>query len=192
MPRATVRRPLPALAFLLVLSVLTALVWWRVINRASEDNKASAQPSCPTSTAVAAVPQPAAVTVSVLNSTARNGLARTTSETLKKDGFDIGVVDNDTPGLTIAGVAQVRYGPSGKAAATLLSFYFPGATMVPVSRTDAQVVVSLGAQFKAVASPAAVKHALNAKHITQLPAARAGNLVQTPTTSGAASASTHC
>ena len=122
MPRATVRRPLPALAFLLVLSVLTALVWWRVINRASEDNKASAQPSCPTSTAVAAVPQPAAVTVSVLNSTARNGLARTTSETLKKDGFDIGVVDNDTPGLTIAGVAQVRYGPSGKAAATLLSF----------------------------------------------------------------------
>ncbi|MDQ1721771.1 MAG: hypothetical protein QOI26_1505, partial [Pseudonocardiales bacterium] len=31
---ATRRRPLPALAFLLALSILTGIVWWRVLHRA--------------------------------------------------------------------------------------------------------------------------------------------------------------
>ena len=192
MARTTVRRPLPALAFLLVLSVLTAFVWWRVVNRADHNSKRAAESACPSSTTVQTVPQPAAVTVSVLNSTSRTGLARAASEILKKDGFDIGVVDNDTPGLTIAGVGQVRYGPSGQAAATLVSLYFPGATMVQVSRPDAQVVVSLGTQFKSVAPPATVKRALAARHITQAPAVQAGNVEQAPTTAAAASGSGHC
>ena len=42
MATSTSRRPLPALAFLLALSLLTALVWWRVIHR-SDSAKAATQ-----------------------------------------------------------------------------------------------------------------------------------------------------
>jgi hypothetical protein len=192
---ASVRRPLPALAFLLMLSVLTALVWWRVINRAQDDGKAQAQPSCATSTsaAVTAVPRPAAVTVTVLNATQRTGLAALTTATLRKDGFGTGAPDNDTAGVVIrGGAAEVRYGPTGKAAATLLSYYFPGSVLVPVVRSDAQVVVSLGPRFTAVAAPAAVAKTLAAKRISQLPATRAGNLVQAPSAQASTGPAAHC
>ena len=43
MATSTARRPLPALAFLLALSLLTALVWWRVLHR-SDSAKAAAPP----------------------------------------------------------------------------------------------------------------------------------------------------
>lgn len=192
---ASVRRPLPALAFLLMLSVLTAIVWWRVINRADGDGQPQAQPRCATSTstAISAVPRPATVSVTVLNATQRAGLAARTTATLRQDGFNMGAPDNDTPGVVVSGgVAEVRYGPTSKAAATLLSYYFPGSVLVPVARPDAQVVVSLGPRFTAVAAPAAVAKALAAKHISQAPAARAGNLAQKPTPKASASASAHC
>jgi LytR cell envelope-related transcriptional attenuator len=187
--QATVRRPLPALAFMFVLALLTAFVWWRVINRADQDNKPAAQASCSSASTVTTVPQPTAVTVDVLNATPRNGLAASTSETLRKDGFEIDQVANDTPGVSIPDVGEIRYGPSAHAAATLVALYFPGAKLVQISRTDDQVVISLGAKFTAVASPATVKQLMASRHIVQQPVVRAGPLVQTPTTSGSASAS---
>ena len=188
MAQATVRRPLPALVFLLILSVLTALVWWRVINRANQDNKPTAKASCSPTSAASTVPQPAAVTVDVLNATQRTGLAAKTSQTLRKDGFLIDQVANDTPGVTVPDVAEVRYGPSAHAAATLVSLYFPGSKLVPISRTDDQVVISLGAKFTAVATPATVKKLMASRHIVQQPVVRAGPLAQQPTASGSAGA----
>ncbi len=202
MARATPRRPLPALIFLLALSLLTALVWWRVINRANDDNKPTASGACPSasSAAVTSVPAPSAVTVTVLNSTDRSQLAATTTDTLKKYGFTVGLPANDSSGAAVAGVADIRYGPAGAAAATLLSYYFPGASLNAAQRTDDQVVVSLGTRFTAVATPSAVAQALAAKHISQPQAPRPGSLAQgatgssalPPSRSGSSSASTRC
>jgi hypothetical protein len=185
--RLNTRRPLPALIFLIGLSLLTALVWWRVIHRSDSGSSSSAstQSCSPTSNTV--VPQPAAVTVNVLNSTDRAHLARTVAITLRQRGFHVTGYGNDDPGIVVNGVAEIRYGPKGNDAATLLSFYLPGATLVPTQRSDSGVVVSLGTKFHAVSTNANAKLAMQSRHVTQLPA-RPGPLARTPT----ATTSTAC
>jgi LytR cell envelope-related transcriptional attenuator len=169
--RASARRPLPALAFLLGLSLLTALVWWRVIHRVDSENKPKAQSSCPSTAPARVVPQPSAVTLSVLNSTTtRNGLAAGASASLRKLGFKVGSIGNDSSGV-LPGVGEIRYGTAGKAGATLVSYYLPGATLVPSSRSDAVVEVSLGLKYTKIATAAQVKAALAAAHISQAAAA---------------------
>jgi hypothetical protein len=135
----------PALAFLLALSLLTALVWWRVFNRTDDPGTATAHSTCAVQTGVA-LPPPTAVTVTVLNGTDRAGLAATVAGALAADGFVVPKSDNDT--ATVASVAEVRFGPAGAAAATLLTYYIPGATLVSTpGTTDASIVVSVGANF---------------------------------------------
>lgn len=108
----------------------------------------------------AALPEPATVTVNVYNATDRSGLARTTSDELKKRGFGIGAVANDPLGKSIAGVGEIRYGESGADNAALLKFYAPKAKLVKDKRTDATVDLVLGDQWKAVAPQKAVDAAL--------------------------------
>lgn len=182
--RLSARRPLPALIFLIGLSLLTALVWWRVIHRSDSSSTSASAPSCaPPSNTV--VPPPGAVTVNVLNSTDRAHLARTVAGTLRKFGFHVTGYGNDDPGIVVNGVAEIRYGPKGNDAATLLSYYLPGATLVATQRSDSGVVVSLGTKFSAVSTPAEAKKAMQSRHVTQLPA-RAGPLARTPTASASA------
>ena len=190
MERFTARRPLPALLFLVGLSLLTALVWWRVIHRSDSSSSSSSSPSCP-ATSNTVVPQPGAVTVNVLNSTDRAHLARTVAGTLRTRGFHVTGYGNDDPGIVVNGVAEIRYGTKGNDAATLLSFYLPGATLVPTQRSDSGVVVSLGTKFTAVSTNAQAMTAMQTKHVAQLPA-RAGPLARTPTASTSASTSTSC
>jgi hypothetical protein len=169
--RTSARRPLPAVAFLVGLSLLTALVWWRVIHRADADTKPKSS-STATCTPVPAnvLPQPIAVTVNVLNSTQRVNLAHTASTTLANIGFKIDTVADDKSGL-IAGVGDIRYGPSGKTAAQLLSYYLPSAKLVPNKSTSSAVVISLGTKFVKFNSTAKVRLELKAKHVSQAAAA---------------------
>lgn len=172
MAKSAARKPLPALAFLLALSLLTALVWWRVLHRANDSPKSSASPSCSASTPAAvpvvSVPVPAAVTVKVLNSTTRAGLAASVGAALTTLGFKVSSVANDlTTRAPVTGGAEVRYGPLGKSAATLVSFYVPGSTLFLDNRTDASVDLSLGAKYTALAAAPAVAAALAAAHLTQ-------------------------
>jgi hypothetical protein len=176
MDRPSARRPLPALAFLLALSLLTALVWWRVIHRADSGHPAAKAP-CPTPSNTV-VPQTSAVVLQVLNSTDRNNLAHNVATSLSKVGFHVAGIGND-PNL-VTGVAEIRYGSKGSAAATLVSFYLPGATLVAIQRSDSEVEVSLGSKFKSVATTAQAKKTMASRHITQQPA-KAGPLVKTPT-----------
>lgn len=172
------RRPLPALAFIGALSLLTALVWFRVLHRS--DNAAgtathtATQKPCPTvstsSTPVrppkapTVLPIAAKVSVRVLNSTDRNGIAGATTKVLKKDGFQTAKAQDDTASYgghgLIKGVAEIRYPPRQLPAATLLSYYFPQAALVPTRQKGSTVLVSLGAKYKHVAKPKKVKHAL--------------------------------
>src|SRR6266496_794706 len=176
MDRPSARRPLPALAFLLALSLLTALVWWRVIHR-DNGGHTTAGPTCPTPSA-SVVPQPKSVTLNVLNSTDRNNLAHNVGIALGKVGFHVAGFGNDSNLVT--GVAEIRYGTKGSAAAMLVSFYLPGATLVAKQSSDSDVEVSQGAKFKAVATTAQAKRTMASRHVTQLPA-KAGPLAKTPT-----------
>jgi LytR cell envelope-related transcriptional attenuator len=163
------RRPLPALVSLLALLLLTAIVWFRVLHRG--DAK-SAGTNCPTPTPTATtttLPAPSKVTVQVLNATTRSGIAARARTTLGTDGFQVPkFATNDAKAKInkIPGVAEIRYGPTGQKGAKLLSFYFPGATLVPTQGKTATVEVALGNKYKRVASTTSVEAALRAQHIT--------------------------
>lgn len=160
---STARRPLPALIFLLVLLVLTVIVWLRVLHRSD-----SATGSTPTPTPVATcasagakpltLPPAKSVSVVVLNGADRYQLATTVSNQLKARGFKTGT-PNDAP-TPYAGVAEIEYGKAGKAAATLLGYYVPGAKLVAANRADAGLNLILGSGYKALASQAAVNSAV--------------------------------
>lgn len=164
------RRPLPALVALLALLALTALVWWRVIDRDNgSGSKAGPKPVAPTCvTAPAAAPgtaalgTPGSVTVRVLNSTSRPGIAAKARTQLLAAGFKIpDPAGNDAPSVSIKNTAQIRYGTAGAGGARLLLLYFPGATLVHVEKsTSAVVTVSLGDAYTGVATSQQVRAAL--------------------------------
>ncbi|MGH8963497.1 MAG: LytR C-terminal domain-containing protein [Jatrophihabitantaceae bacterium] len=169
MTSATKRRPLPALVFLLALCLLTALVWWRVLHR--DAGHAQTKPTCPTTQAPKQLPEPQAISVTVLNSTTRNGIAGTARRLLISDGFQIpAAAANDEKPLgyhgVLPGVGEIRYGPTATDGAKLLTYYLPGAKLVATKSTDSTVVVSLGLKYKTVTTSANVTKALKADGIT--------------------------
>jgi hypothetical protein len=189
------RRPLPALALIGALCLLTAVVWFRVIHRSdgstpqgsgcstrtaspspSASHTATTRGSAPT-----VLPRPSAVSVLVLNSTARSGIAKATKRALLAREFKVVEATNDTRTYgghgTLPGVAEVRYGPKGVAAATLVHLYFPGSVMREVHFTSTVVAVSLGRKYKAVATNATVAKVMTQRHL------KFGTIAPTPTPS---------
>ena len=165
------RRPVPALIALVALLLLTALVWWRVLHRGGNSSTGS---DCPTQAPHKQLPAPGLVTVQVLNATRRNGIASHARTTLVNDGFNVpNAASNDKPKAHIPGVAEIRFGPSGRQGAQLLHYYFPDARMVPTQSKYAVVVVSLGAKYQRVTSRSAVEAALQRQRIDLASAAPA-------------------
>jgi hypothetical protein len=180
MAERTARRPLPALIALLALTLLTALVWWRVLNRGGS----SSAHACPGQPTAVVLPQPSAVSLSVYNSTNRGGLAKATAKVLGKDGFKVITWQNDPANQVIQGIAEIRYSLDQKNSATLLAYYFPGAKLVQYqAETESKVVVSLGTKFTAVAPAASVQAKLSAAHVSQAPATRSSAAGPSPTSS---------
>ncbi|HEY2298601.1 MAG TPA: LytR C-terminal domain-containing protein [Jatrophihabitans sp.] len=166
------RRPLPALAFIGVLCLLTAVVWFRVIHRGGGSD-ATGSPSCPTTVSSQhatpkVVPKPSTVSILVLNSTQRSGIASKTKKQLIKRKFKVTGAENDAAAYgghgVIKGVAEIRYGPQAVAAAELVRFYFPHAAMQQTDASTRVVTVSLGANFKHLASRAGVRAAMHKSH----------------------------
>src|SRR3954447_2708011 len=126
---STARRPLPALVFLLVLSVLTAIVWWRVLHRPDASSSTAAPPSsaapltCTPGGQALGLPAPSAVVVVVLNGANRDQLATQVTTQLKSRGFRTGTPSNAP--ATISGIAEIQFSNAGRAGATLLSYYVP-------------------------------------------------------------------
>ena len=183
------RRPLPALIALLALLLLTALVWWRVMNRDGGTSSADAK-NCPTpstastsatSTGAAAartLPPQKTVDVQVLNATTRNGIAGKARTALLADGFQSTLRANDDMTKNkVTGTAQIRFSAANKPGAELLQYYFPGAQLLQVSTPSQQVTVSLGPRYTAVQSQKAVTARLAADKVrltTATPAPTAG------------------
>ena len=176
MARSLVRRPLPALIALFALLLLTALVWWRVLHR--DSNEAGALPTCTVSTSGSTpgrtLPAPASITVAVRNGTfklgkkARAGIAGKVATRLGKYGFKVPDPASDDKKNKVRAVAELRFGPKGKPAATLLNYYFDQkAELVPTAKEkSATVTVSLGLRYNHLARRSAVRKALTADHIT--------------------------
>lgn len=91
---------------------------------------------------------PATVKVNVYNATNRAGLAKSTSEVVADLGFQVGDIANDPLKRKVAGPAEVRFGPKGKAGADiLLAVVGKGAVAVQDTRKDATVDLVLGTAF---------------------------------------------
>jgi LytR cell envelope-related transcriptional attenuator len=176
MAGASVRRPIPAVVFILLLSLLSAIVWYRVLNRTPASAHKAATPTTTThscapkpaattsaksKTPVKAVPvvwpRAASVYVTVLNGTSRAGLAKSVATQLKARGFKIGKITNDT--VDTVTVTQVRYGPKLATAAKLVQLYLPGSRLVPNSSKATTVTVSLGSSYSRLSTNAAVARA---------------------------------
>jgi LytR cell envelope-related transcriptional attenuator len=161
---STRRRPLPALAFLLVLSVLTAIVWWRVLHR-PDASSGTAAPSvsaapltCTHGAPAVRLPAPSAVTVVVLNGANRDQLASQVTTQLKARGFRTGTPSN-APSI-LSGIAQIEFSTAGRAGATLLSYYIPGARLVSGNASGTSVTLVLGTGFRGLAPQATVNKAV--------------------------------
>ena len=102
------------------------------------------------------LPRASMVTVNVFNSTKRVGLAGDAAKLMGVRGFKIGAVENDPLGVPLEGVGEIRYGPKGEAAAQLVAFHFPDATLVNDGRKGKKVDISLGKGFTELANDAEV------------------------------------
>lgn len=187
MPSTALRRPLPALVFLVALTLLTALVWWRVLSRGSAHEPKSS--GCTTSSSAPAgtktLPAPSSVTVWVLNATHRAGIAADVTTALQGDGFQTLKAHNDTKARIgkVPGVAEIGYTAGHLDAAKLLTYYFPGSKLLPVrAGSDATIRVSLGAAYRHVATATQVRAAMLKDKVT----------VPTTAASSSSASSTSC
>lgn len=162
MAASSIRRPIPAIVFILLLSLVSALVWWRVLHRdpaqgSTTTTVTKSTPShCVTVTAApVAWPAPKTITVSVLNATNRLGLAGSVTTALKQRGFSAVKPDDDTA----SAITEVRYGAKYASAARLVQLYLPGSRLVTTNATTATIVVSVGSGYKALSTPAQIAKA---------------------------------
>ncbi len=160
-PSHLTRRPLPAVVFIGALTVVTALVWVRVLDRAEQaGGPSSSSCSTPPPAQPTVLPQPHAVSVLVLNSTNRDKLATETKKRLQVLGFKVTQATNDDATYgghgVIAGVGEIRYGSAAFTSAALLHLYLDTARMVPNDSSSATVTLSLGAKFTHLHSKATV------------------------------------
>ncbi|HEU5268953.1 MAG TPA: LytR C-terminal domain-containing protein [Jatrophihabitans sp.] len=151
--------------FLLVLSVLTAIVWWRVLHRPTASSTTTTTPSvtaapltCTPGGKAIRLPAPQTVLVVVLNGANRNQLATQVTAQLKARGFRTGKPD-DAPS-PMSGTAEIQFSTASRAAATLLSYYVPGARLVASSPAGSPLTLVLGTGFHALAPQAAVKQSV--------------------------------
>jgi hypothetical protein len=154
------RRPVPALVFLLALSLLSGLVWWRVLHRGDATHvkaktTSSAASSAPPAnhactakngTVKALLPKADTVTISVLNATGQTGFAASASKKLAGHGFRVAGVGDDGNNTT-AKLTQIRFGATSAAAAELLHITIPNSTLIGVNSPSSTVVVAVGSTF---------------------------------------------
>lgn len=109
-----------------------------------------AKPAATAKAAPAAL-APSQVTVNVYNATTRSGLAGDTAKLVKARGYVVGTIANDPLNKSVAGTAEIRFGPNGAAAGALVGKLVAGSVGVTDARADASVDLVLGAKFSALA-----------------------------------------
>ena len=169
------RRPLPALIVFLVLSLIAAIVWIKVLGSDSSSSDAiSCDPPAGPPVTISGqppttlgqpldrdaldktVPAPASqVLVKVVNASTQRGQAGEVTEGLRQLGFaQVAAPDNDplylgskTAAFALSCRAQIRFGQQGTAAARTLSLIEPCAQLIKDNRQDPTVDLALGKEF---------------------------------------------
>jgi hypothetical protein len=93
------------------------------------------------------------VTVTVLNSTQRSGLAKAVAAELTARGFVVPAVGNDPAPQPVPGAAVVRFGPEGLLAARTVAAHVDGAELADDGRAGAAVELSLGEAYTTLRPP---------------------------------------
>jgi hypothetical protein len=110
------------------------------------------------------------VKVNVYNATDKRGLASQVATQLRRRGFVVKKVDNDPPGRTVTGAAEVRSSALGAGAARTVTAQVapagqvgaaPAVTAVPDQRKDATVDLVIGAAWHGLRPPADAAAALS-------------------------------
>ena len=180
------RRALPAVIFIGILVVLTAVVWVRVLSgAASPGTSPSSSCTTPAPPVPSVLPRPTAVSVIVLNGTDRAKLAAHTKTGMTARGFRVVQIGNDEPSYgghgILTGVGEIRYGPTAAAAAELVHYYLPGARMVATDSSASTVILALGTTFQHLLLPAQVASELAAHHARMTTSSPPPVPVPTPT-----------
>jgi hypothetical protein len=157
------------LALVLLVGLAVAAAWYLRRDNTILPTQASTAPSCapsatatppvtprvtpPVSKAPVVLPPPSAVTLSVLNGTNRNLLAKRVADALAAQGFHVTGQGNSRTAVT--GPSQVVYGPGASLLARTASSWVLGSAVVPSPRAQrGSVQVVLGSSFTRLATPA--------------------------------------
>lgn len=162
------RRPLPALAALIVLGVATIVVWVTVVHT-SDSTASGATCNAPTVKVPHGKPAPQVgqvlapdalhkttplpadqIQVRVFNGGTKRGEASIVSTTLQQLGFPQTTSPSDDPLYPNGGLdcpAQIRFGPNGAGAARTISLLAPCSQLVRDNRQDTSVDFSIGTKF---------------------------------------------
>jgi len=158
--RRNLRRPIPALIFLLVLALFAVGVWWKVLQR-DEERRAAAPDPCIPGTAAPFSVDPATVQIRVYNASDVEGLAAQVRTELLGRGMQVTEVANDPTDRDVQGVGEVRFGDLGRSQAMFVAANFPGLLSVPDTRSNAVVDIVLGPGFAGMVPPEQVPAALS-------------------------------
>lgn len=172
------RRPLPAIIFLTVLSIVVAVVWVQVLTKQTSVASSADCPPPNTTTGSTAIEvgappvppgtkvtvddlaqtppaAPKATQVRVLNANGQRGQAALVAAQLAQLGFGPapdGASGND-PVYTSQNMqcrGQVRFGPAGTATARTVGLLVPCAELVQDTRKDTIVDLALGSAFTSI------------------------------------------
>jgi hypothetical protein len=132
---------------LIVIGVLAVIAIATVIWAIATDAQTSRTGNgCGAAVAQTAIPPAKSVKLRVLNATDQEGLATRIGQELKKAGFAVIKTGNSQD--TVESSAQVRYGPKGLGAASLVRAYVKSSeTVQDDKRKDAVVDLILGDEF---------------------------------------------
>ncbi|MGH3913335.1 MAG: envelope integrity protein Cei [Pseudonocardiaceae bacterium] len=177
------RKPLPAIAVLLMLAAVAGSVWVSVLNRpdpteggcrtATADVAASSVAPAQVDSGqrlaaheLDAVPPapPQQVVVQVLNANGQRGEASIAAAELAELGFvPTAEPTNDPrhPAFDLRCHGEIRFGPAGEAAARTLSLAVPCAELVRDVRPHAVVDLALGSEFTNLRPNGAARQALH-------------------------------
>lgn len=145
------RHKTTAITLLVLIGILAGAFYYASSYWTQGPAKAAPAPSCTSAADPSGQIYPSQVTVNVYNATSRAGLAASTGKLVRDRGFIVGTVANDPARKAVAGTAEVRFGPVGARAATLVQGLVEGAVLVPDTRADSSVDLVIGAAFKSLA-----------------------------------------
>jgi hypothetical protein len=158
------RRAEASLAFVIMLLIVTIVYSGSYVQGwiGAADAKSVTSASCSKDAAPPPL-TPRDVRVNVYNGTGHPGLAAAVAAALDKQGFNIGIVDNDPLRRNIPGVAEIRSGDSGQDGANLVAQRLSRVAFVLDYRMDASVDVVLGKSYKVLKAPPKPAHAKQKK-----------------------------